>query len=500
MRIPTRREKPVHGGQQAPRKGNPLHPAKLSQMVVAAFTLCAATAVFADSSYVLVTGRRDPRIFAIDMNAALRAENNGTDKAIVSRSLVNPRRLDGKLAGDPANIKLSANQKTAYVMNHHGAVVNSEFLQHGGRGNIAVMNVAKMINRRYDNTSAALKSVYDLGWFGGVGLIVLPDLIVGAAGEGWLAETGSNRISLIDRKTGGLRGQIEMELNGKFSRQLSQGCASFPVPFVNLPGELPTPAPINPTVAPDPHDGCWPDPEGIALGRGSDGKNYLFSGNADTEDISIMDFDAALAGAKVVEVAKRVPIQTGPFTINASPNGKYIAATGRESHIIDFEGNTLSIIDVDLARHSDLKAEAARVLVGTDSPTVQTRPFTATWTPDGQRILVTNYRTNSLSVVDVKRALAHDPKAEIARIPLTRQDNQPARPKGVAVTADGQYALVAGGPNTITTSSTNLTGMLHVVDIQHFYQVSTVANVGIDPYGVTVVERSNNREDEEDDE
>lgn len=459
--------------------------------LVVTLTLCSVNTALAASDYVLVTGRRDPRIYAIDMNAALRPENSGTDKAIISRSLVNPARLDGKLLGDPANIKLSADQKTAFVMNHHGAVVNAEFLQHGARGNIAVMDVRKMVKRKYDNTSEALTSVYDLGWFGGVGLIILPDLIIGSAGEGWLAETGSNRISFIDRKTGGLRGQIQMALTGPGTRQLSQGCAPFPVPFVS-----PTPAPINPTLAPDPHMGCWPDPEGIALGTGSDGKTYLFSGNADTEDISVMDLARALAGESVVEVAARVPIQSGPFTISASPDGKYIAATARESHVIDFEGNTLSIIDVDRARQGLPGAEVARVLVGTDNPAAQGRPFTATWTPDGQRIIVTNYRLNSVSIVDLQRALAKAPGAEIARIPLTRPDGQPAQPKGVAVTSDGQYALVAGGPNTITRSDTDLTGMLHVVDIQHFYQVSTVAKVGIDPYGVAVVDRSNEREDD----
>jgi DNA-binding beta-propeller fold protein YncE len=471
----------------------PYQPGKWSNIFLATLTLCASTAVFAETDYVLVTGRRDPRIFAIEMKAALRSENNGTDKSIVSRSLVNPPRLDGKLLGDPANIKLSADQRTAFVMNHHGAVVNAEFLQHGGRGSISVMNVGKMVSRRHDNTTEALISVYDLGWFGGVGLIILPDLIIGSAGEGWLAETGSNRISFIDRKTGGLRGQIQMALTGPGTRQLSQGCAPFPVPFVS-----PTEAPVNPILAPDPHDGCWPDPEGIALGAGSDGKPYLFSGNADTEDISVMDLEKALAGDPVVEVAPRIPIQSGPFTISASPNGKYIAATARESHIADFEGNTLSIIDVDLARQGKPGAEVARVLVGTDDPSVQGRPFTATWTPDGQRIVVTNYRLNSLSVVDLKRALAHDPKAEIARIPLTRPDMRDAQPKGVAVTGDGQYALVAGGPNSIKTSATTLTGMLHVVDIQHFYQVSTVANVGIDPYGVVIVDRDrkSKREDE----
>jgi DNA-binding beta-propeller fold protein YncE len=281
-----------------------------------------------------------------------------------------------------------------------------------------------------------------------------------------------------------------MALTGPGTRQLSQGCAAFPVPFVS-----PTPAPINPMLAPDPHDGCWPDPEGIALGAGSDGKTYLFSGNADTEDISVMDLARALAGEPVVEVAPRVPLQSGPFTISASPNGKYIAATARESHVADFEGNTLSIIDVDRARQGLPGAEAARVLVGTDNPAVQGRPFTATWTPDGQRIIVTNYRLNSISIVDLNRALSHAPGAEIARIPLTRPDGGPAQPKGVTVTSDGQYALVAGGPNTITLSDTRLTGMLHIVDIQHFYQVSTVAEVGIDPYAVAFVDRSNERDD-----
>ncbi len=453
------------------------------RMLASALALLAVNIAFADDSFVLVTGRRDPRIFAISLDAALRPENSGTARAIVSRSLVNPKRLDGKLLGDPANIKLSEDQRTAFVMNHHGAVVNAEFLQHGGRGSVSVMDVRKMISRKYDNTAQALNSVFDLGWFGGVGLVILPDLIVASAGEGWLSESGSNRISLIDRRTGGLRGQIQLPLSGPGTHQLHPGCPAFPVPFVS-----PTPAPVNAILAPDPSYGCWPDPEGIALGKGSDGKTYLFSGNADTEDISVMDLERALAGMPVVEVAPRIKIQTGPFTISASPNGKYVAATGRESHVVDFEGNTLSIIDVDQARKGLPGAEVARVLVGTDSTGVMGRPFTATWTPDGRRIVVTNYRLNSVSIVDLGRALAHVPGAEVARVALTRPDGQPARPKGVAVTADGRFALVAGGPNTISNSETNLTGMLHIIDLHHHYQVATVAQVGIDPYGVVIVE------------
>jgi hypothetical protein len=76
----------------------------------------------------------------------------------------------------------------------------------------------------------------------------------------------------------------------------------------------------------------------------------LFSGNAGTYDVSVMDFQQALAGEPVVEIAPRVPVQVGPFGIQASPNRKLIAVTARERADIDFLGNTISIIDVDLAR------------------------------------------------------------------------------------------------------------------------------------------------------
>lgn len=454
------------------------------QILIAALVLLTADLAIAEKPYVLVTGRRDPRIYAIDLNAALKPQNNNTANAIVSRSWVNPARYDGKLLGDPATIVVSDDQKTAFVMNHHGAVVNAEFLQHGGRGNISLMDVTKMVKREYDNTPQALNAVYDLGWFGGVGLAILPDVIIGSAGEGWLAEAGSNRISIIDRKTGGLRGQIQMALTGPGVRQLRQGCPTFPVPFVS-----PTPAPVVAIVGPDASYGCWPDPEGIAIGKGNDGKMYLFSGNGGTDDVAVMDIEKALAGAAIVEVAPRIPVQAGPFAISASPNGKYIAVTGRESHMVDFEGNTLSIIDVDLARQGLPGAEAARVLVGTNNSGDKGRPFATAWTPDGNQIVVTNYRFNSVSIVDLKRAIARDPGAEVARIALTRPDGQPARPKGVAVSSDGRYALIAGGPNTITASAANLTGMLHVIDIRTGTQVATVAGVGIDPYGVVVVDK-----------
>ena len=324
----------------------------------------AADVALAGETFILATGRRDPRIYAIDFNAALQPRNNNTPNAIVSRSKVHQDRLDGTLVGDPANIVLSENNRTAYVINHHGAVNNAEFLQHGGRGSVSVLDVKKMISARFDNTDRALERNYDSGYFGAVGLLVLPELLLVSHSENWLTEDGSNRISLIDRKTGSRRGQIEMALG-----QPPHVCPPFPVPFVS-----PTPPPVVPFEAPDPLFGCWPNPEFLALGHASDGKTYLFSGNAGTDDVSVMDLQNALAGVPVVEVAPRIPVQAGPFGIKASPNGKFIAVTARERADIDFEGNTVSIIDVDLASMGAPNAEVVRVQVGTDDPNGQTRP------------------------------------------------------------------------------------------------------------------------------
>src|SRR5467141_3089657 len=443
--------------------------------------LVAADIALASDLFILATGRRDPRIYAIDFNAALKRQNNNTSNAIVSRSKVHPDRLDGTLVGDPANIVLSEDRRMAYVINLHGPVNNAEFLQHGGRGSVSVMNVRQMLDPASDNTDSALEHSYDSGYFGAVGLVLLPELLVVSHSENWLTEDGSNRISLIDRNTGGRRGQIEMALGHP-----AHPCPSFPVPFVS-----PTPPPVVPFEAPDPQFGCWPNPEFLALGRGSDGKTYLFSGNAGTNDVSVMDLHQALAGAPVVEIAPRVPVQTGPFGIKASPNGKFIAVTARESGQADFEGNTISIIDVDRARAGAPGAEAARVRVGTDDPNGQARPFTVAWTPDGRQIIVANYRTNNVSIVDVRKALAKDPRAEVARIPVVRPPEAdgnvlPGRPKGTAVTSDGRYAVVSGGPRLAPEAPPS--GTVWMIDLHARAVVATVTGVGNDPYGLTILE------------
>ena len=463
-----------------------------------ALLLCFAHEALSDSdTWILATGRRDPRMYAINLKQALRPENNNTPNAIVSRSKVALDRLDGKLLGDSANIAISEDRKTAYIVNHHGAIDNDEFLQHGGRGNIAVMSIRKMIDRRNDNTAAALERHIDSGHFGSVGLVLLKDMFIVGNAESHLTEDGGNRITFVDRKTGSLRGEVELALG---SGTLQFPCPRFPVPFVS-PGGPPTfPAPSSPFVhapngalspvpllSPHPAWGCFPDSNGLALGHARSGKTYLFAANGGTDDVSVIDLAAALKGNRTAEIA-RIPTQIGPWGIASSPNGRYIVAANRESQRMAFEGNTISIIDVE-----NPTVEAARVRVGTDSPTGQTRPFIPSFTPDGKEIIVPNFRSNNLSIVDLHLALADPTKGEVARIPLTRPDGGPARPKGSAVTSDGRYAVISGGAR-VTPSAPS--GTVWIVDLRKRAVVATVTGVGNDPYGLAVVDvKDHDRDD-----
>ena len=461
-------------------------------LIAGGLLLFLAQTVFADETFILATGRRDPRMYAIDLKKALRPENNNTPNAIVSRSKTAPDRLDGSPLGDPANVVISEDGKKAYVVNHHGPINNDEFLQHGGRGSIAVMDVKKMTRRRHDDTADALERQIDSGHFGAVGLVLLKDLFIIGNAESHLTEDGGNRVTFVDRKTGSLRGEVELALGAGAP---GFPCPAFPVPFKSPSGPPAFEHPFSqangtfspvPLLSPFPAWGCFPDTNGITLGRAGNGKTYLFTANGGTDDVSVIDLEAALAGRKTPSPEiLRIPTQIGPWGITSSPDGRWVVAANRESQRVAFEGNTISIIDVDRAAALDSHSEVARVMVGTSDPAVQTRPFIPSFTPDGQEIIVPNFRSNNVSIVNLARALNGDPAAEVARIALTRPSGGPARPKGSAVTRDGRYAVISGGAR-VTPSAPS--GTVWIIDLRTRAVVATVTGVGNDPYGLALVE------------
>jgi DNA-binding beta-propeller fold protein YncE len=453
--------------------------------------------------YILATGRRLPYMYVVSLDAALDPANDRTSKAIVGRSKVATEALDGRLLGDPANLVVSEDGRTVYVVNHHGAIDNAAFRQHGGRGQIAELDVDNLLAPRNDGTANAVRRHMDSGGFGALGIVLLPEMLVIANAENHLTEDGGNRITFVDRRTGSLRGTVELALG-------SPGfpCPDYPVPYVPPYGP-----PRNLAVrAPDPGWGCFPDPNGLALGRASDGRAYVFSANGGTNDVSVIDLDGALRGDAGAEIG-RIPAQVGPWGITATPNGRHIIVANGGSQRDGSAGNTLSVVDVDQASRLRQgfgaqgrgrqgfgaqgrgreggqgagRAEVVRVLVGTDDPAEQTHPLIPSVTPDGREVVVPNVRANNVSIVSLESALAGNADAEVARIPLVRADGQPARPKGSAITRDGRYAVISGGPS-VPPFSQEL-GHLYVIDLRSRRVVATVTGVGHEPYGLAIVER-----------
>ena len=429
-----------------------------------------------ESTYALVAGRRLPYLYGISLSEAVKPENDYTSNAIVGRSKVALDRLDGRPLGDPANLILSEDGDTVYVVNHHGAIDNEEFRQHGGRGLIAVLDVDAVLNPENDRTASALIRHMDSGGFGAIGVALLPDLLVISNAENNLTEDGGNRVTFVDRQTGSLRGMVELALGSPGFE------CDYPVPY-----EAPFGPPQNLAVlAPDPSWGCFPDPNGLAIGTSSDGSRFVFTANGGTHDVSVIDLERALRGDRTAEI-QRIPGVFAPWGMTVTPDGRHIIVASGGSQKDDSEGNTISIIDVDLAAAGDDDAVVASLLVGTSDPDEATYPLILSVTPDGEEIVVPNLLADNVSIVNLELALAGNPAAEVARIPLSRDDGHPARPKGSTVSGDGKYALITGGPGIRPYAQE--TGYLYVIDLDSRQVVGTVTGIGNDPYGVATVGR-----------
>jgi DNA-binding beta-propeller fold protein YncE len=436
-----------------------------------------AQEVVGKGRYILAAGRRLPYLYVISLDAALIPAHDGTARGIVGRSKVATEATDGRLLGDPANLAVSEDSRTVYVVNHHGAIDNATFRQHGGRGQIAVLDVDDLLSPKNNGTANALRRHMDTGGFGALGIVLLPEMLVIANAENHLTEDGGNRITFVDRRTGSLRGTVELALG-------SPGfpCPDYPVPYVPPYGP-----PRNVAVrAPAQSFGCFPNPNGLAMGRSTDGSAYVFSANGGTNDVSVIDLARALRGDARAEIG-RIPMQVGPWGITATRDGRHIIVANGGSQRDGSAGNALSVIDVDRASTGAARPEVARVRVGTDDPSEQTHPLIPSVTPDGREVIVPNVRANNVSIVNVERAVAGSPDAEVARIPLVRSDGQPARPRGSAITPDGRYAVISGGPSSPPFSQE--LGHLYVIDLRSRRVVATVTGVGHEPYALAIVQR-----------
>jgi DNA-binding beta-propeller fold protein YncE len=409
--------------------------------------------------YILVSGRWDNVVSVVDLQRALDPANDGTSKAIVNRLRVTPDVdsdgdgiADTAASGQPVNVVVPKTGRYAYVVNHSGRATPAAAaaFQHGHPGVITVVDLVAALDPASNGTTKAIVDLIPTGLAGPVGAALTPDdkyLLVSCA-EAAECEDGGAEITVIDTAKRQVVRQIPMAVK--------KANGADPVPSRHA--------------GPHPTYGNFPDPNGVAISS-----NYIFTANGGTDDVSIIDLKRALAGDPKAELA-RVPVEAGPFGLAVSPDGKLLAAANRESAQTGIEGRTVSLIDIERAAAGATDAERARVRVGTDDDAVATRPFAAAFTHDGKHVVVTCFRSNTVSLVNVAKALAGQP-AEVARLALQTPDGGPSRPRGVVITPDGRYAAITGGAKTGPGSS-----MLFLIEIATMKPAGRVMAVGNESY------------------
>ena len=443
----------------------------LSAACAGTFAMMVAQVTWAAGELLLVSGRWDNTVLVIDLGKAMDPANDGTPNAIVNRVRVTPD-IDAKgsgvadtpASGQPVNVVLSPDRRQAYVVNHSGSVTPAaaQKFQHGHAGTVTILDVAKTLDPANAGTTKAIEAIVPTDGFGPVGLAVTPDgrHALVSASEGDQLEDGGRTISIIDLASRKVVNKVTQ----------AWGNPGFPCPPNPIPHDGPNMA-----------FGCFADANAVAISQKRGG--LVFTANGGTDDVSVIDLARALAGDAGAEIA-RIPVAVGPWGLAVSPDGALVAVANRESARTGVEGNTVSFLDVEKSAAAAKDAEVARVLVGTNNPATSTRPFSLAFTPDGSQLIVSNFRSNNVSFIDVKKALAGDLGAETARIRLDTPSGGPSRPRGIVVTPDGRYAAITGAAR-----GTPGSGVLWVMDVPARKVVGRVTGVGNETYLLALLPR-----------
>lgn len=418
--------------------------------------------------HLIVSGRWDNNVAIVDIEKALAPRNDATPNAIISRPRVTPDVdtngdgiVDAWASGQPIVVVADKQVRFAYVVNHSGAATPqaADRYQHGHPGLVTVVDLAAARDPVNNGTLGAVAAFIPTGRTGPTGCGLSPDgrtLLVNC-GEAAGSEDGGDEVTAIDLAT----------------RTVVQR-----IPLAQTPGH-PAPGPSSHD-SPHPSFGRYANPTGTAISPLQGG--IMFVGNGGVSDVAVFNLQAALAGDPRAEIC-RVPIETGPFGLAVSPDGRYVAAAARESMSVAVEGKTISIIDVERAAAGAKDAEVSRVRIGSDNPDEPTRPFAVAFTPDSRRIVASCFRSNTISIVDVADAIAGR-QAEVLRLYPTAPNGAAPRPRGITMAA-GRYACVIGGAKSGPRSS-----LVWLLDLWSGNIVATVTEVGNKSYMLDAIPAS----------
>ena len=414
--------------------------------------------------HLIVSGRWDDNVAIVDLDKALLPENHETSNAVISRPRATPDLdLDGdgtpdaRASGQPVAVAVDANGRFAYVVCHSGSATPEAAgaYQHGHPGLVTVLDVAKALDPTHDDTLGAVAEFVPTGRTGPGGCALSPDgaVLLVNCGEASESEDGGDEVTVIDVATRSVSARTPLVLNPDHPAR-------------------------TPSTQDSPHEtfGHYPNPTGIVISP--HGGGTVFIGNGGFSDVSVLDLAKARAGSDAAEI-NRVATETGPFGMALSPDGTLVAVAARESMSRDYEGETVSLIDVARAAAGRDDAERARIKVGGSTDDLHSRPFGVAFSEDGKRLVASCFRSNAVSILDVEAAVAGQP-CELHLIHPEAPGGGPSRPRGIAVS--GKYACVIGGAKGGSRSS-----LVWLIDIDTGTVAATVTEVGNESYFLAAV-------------
>ncbi len=274
----------------------------------------------------------------------------------------------------------------------------------------------------------------------GVSMLLAAGMPVQAAPSAYVANFGSNTVSVIDTATNAVTATIPVgyepfgvAVSPDGSRVYVANSCLYPICPINndTVSVIDT---ASDTVTATITVGA--NPFGVAV---SPDGSRVYVTNLGSDTVSVI-------GTASDTVTATISVGVGPRGVAVSPDGSHV-------YVANYGGNTVSVID------TATNQVTATIGVGNS-------PFGVAVSPDGSRVYVANDGSNTVSVIDTATN-----QVTGSAIPVEYE------PLGVAVSPDGSSVYVA---NQCVSSSCTGNSTVSVIDTANDSVVTTI-NVGIDP-------------------
>ncbi|HZN78976.1 MAG TPA: beta-propeller fold lactonase family protein, partial [Mycobacterium sp.] len=187
----------------------------------------------------------------------------------------------------------------------------------------------------------------------------------------------------------------------------------------------------------------------------------LYVANYASNTVSVIDISNPVA-PKVIDTNPATTTTVDAITVGSNPRGIAFAETvnGPRVYVVNRTGGTVSVIDAVTNKVVDANPATPTTV---DAIKVGTTPQLIVVSPDGTRAYVTNYGSNSVSIIDTATNKVVD--ANPATPSTVDAIAVPSTPVGVGLSKDGSLLYVANGTDRISVIDTKTRAVINTIQI-----------------------------------